>query len=94
MTGEFFIVSGGDGRGVIVEKLLDIVVDYLPTPLDIAAPIADNVKTGEQEVLKVADDVPFVGLAFKIATDPFVGKLCFFRIYAGTLKSGSYVLKL
>ncbi|MFO0955090.1 MAG: elongation factor G [Candidatus Saccharibacteria bacterium] len=92
LTGTFFIVSGGDGRGVIVEKLLDIVVDYLPNPLDINPPLADNLKTGEQELVKVADDSPFVGLAFKIATDPFVGKLCFFRIYAGTLKSGSYVL--
>ncbi len=92
LTGEFFIVSGGDGRGVIVEKLLDIVVDYLPNPLDITPPLAENEKTGEQEVLKVADDAPFAGLAFKIATDPFVGKLCFFRVYAGTLKSGSYVL--
>ena len=92
LTGEFFIVSGGDGRGVIVEKLLDIVVDYLPNPLDINAPLAESTKTGEQEVVTVADDAPFVGLAFKIATDPFVGKLCFFRVYAGTLKSGSYVL--
>ena len=92
LTGEFFIVSGGDGRGVIVEKLLDIVVDYLPNPLDITPPLAENAKTGEQEVLKVADDAPFAGLAFKIATDPFVGKLCFFRVYAGTLSSGSYVL--
>jgi len=92
LTGEFFIVSGGDGRGVIVEKLLDIVVDYLPNPLDIQAPLAESTKTGEQEVITVSDEAPFVGLAFKIASDPFVGKLCFFRIYSGTLKSGSYVL--
>ncbi|MEI7819172.1 MAG: GTP-binding protein, partial [bacterium] len=91
LTGTFFIVSGGDGRGVIVEKLLDIVVDYLPNPLDINPPLAESTKTGEQEVVVVADDAPFVALAFKIASDPFVGKLCFFRVYAGTLKSGSYV---
>jgi elongation factor G len=91
LTGTFFVVSGGDGRGVIVEKLLDAVADYLPNPLDIDAPLAENTKTGEQELIKVADDSPFIGLAFKIATDPFVGKLCFFRVYAGTLKSGSYI---
>ncbi len=91
LTGTFFVVSGGDGRGVIVEKLLDAVADYLPNPLDISAPLAENTKTGEQEIVTVADDSPFIGLAFKIATDPFVGKLCFFRVYAGTLKSGSYI---
>ena len=92
LTGEFFAVSGGDGRGVIVEKLLDAVVDYLPNPLDINPPMGENTKTGEQELIKVDDTSPFIALAFKIATDPFVGKLCFFRIYSGTLKSGSYVL--
>ena len=92
LTAQFFAVSGGDGRGVIVEKLLDAVVDYLPNPLDINPPIADDTKTGEQRVLEVSDEAPFAALAFKIATDPFVGKLCFFRVYSGTLKSGSYVL--
>ena len=92
LTGKFYIVSGGDGRGVIVEKLLDAVVDFLPNPLDINPPIADDAKTGEQKVIEVSDDAPFAALAFKIATDPFVGKLCFFRVYSGTLKSGSYVL--
>lgn len=92
LTGKFFIVSGGDGRGVIVEKLLDIITDYLPSPLDIDPPVAKNGKTGEDEILKVADDAPFAALAFKIAADPFIGKLCFIRVYSGTLKSGSYVL--
>ena len=91
LRGDFFLVSGGDGRGVIVEKLLDLVVDYLPSPLDISAPLATDNKTGEDKVLEVKDDAPFAGLAFKIATDPFVGKLCFFRVYTGTVKSGSYV---
>ncbi len=91
LRGDFFLVSGGDGRGVIVEKLLDLVVDYLPSPLDVTPPLAIDDKTGNDVVIKVADDAPFVGLAFKIATDPFVGKLCFFRVYTGTLKSGSYV---
>ncbi len=94
LRGDFFIVSGGDGRGVMVEKLLDLIVDYLPSPLDIAPPLATDAKTGEEKVIKVGDDEPFAGLAFKIATDPFVGKLCFFRVYTGTLKSGSYVVNV
>jgi elongation factor G len=91
LRGDFFLVAGGDGRGVIVEKLLDLVVDYLPSPLDISPPIAKDNRTGEDKVLEVKDESPFAGLAFKIATDPFVGKLCFFRVYTGTIKSGSYV---
>lgn len=92
LSGQFYAVSGGDGRGVIVEKLLDAVVDYLPNPLDITAPLGKDVKTGEDKVLEVSDTAPFAGLAFKIATDPFVGKLAFFRVYSGVLKSGSYIL--
>lgn len=91
LRGDFFLASGGDGRGVIVEKLLDLVVDYLPSPLDVTPPIAVDNKTGEERVVEVKDDAPFAGLAFKIATDPFVGKLCFFRVYSGVIKSGSYV---
>lgn len=91
LRGDFFLVAGGDGRGVIVEKLLDLVVDYLPSPLDVTPPLAIDNKTGEERILEVGDDKPFAGLAFKIATDPFVGKLCFFRVYTGTIKSGSYV---
>jgi elongation factor G len=92
LTGKFVAVSGGDGRGVIVEKLLDAMIDYLPNPLDIAPPLGKDVKTGEDKVIEVSDEAPFAGLAFKIATDPFVGKLAFFRVYSGTVKSGSYVL--
>ena len=92
LRGDFFIVSGGDGRGVLVEKLLDIVTEYLPSPLDIAPPLAIDSKSGEEKVLEVTDEAPFAALAFKIATDPFVGKLAFFRVYSGTIKSGSYVL--
>jgi elongation factor G len=92
LRGDFFIVSGGDGRGVLVEKLLDIITEYLPSPLDITAPLAIDSKTGEEKVLEVTDEAPFAALAFKIATDPFVGKLAFFRVYSGTIKSGSYVL--
>ena len=92
LTGKFVVVSGGDGRGVIVEKLLDAMIDYLPNPLDIAPPLGKDVKTGEDKVIEVSDEAPFAGLAFKIATDPFVGKLAFFRVYSGTVKSGSYIL--
>ena len=92
LTGTFFAVSGGDGRGVIVEKLLDAVNDYLPNPLDIGSVWGTDPKTGAELERKPADEEPFSGLAFKIATDPFIGKLAFFRVYSGILKSGSYVL--
>ena len=73
-----------------VKLLLDAVVDYLPSPLDVEALIAHDRK--ENEVLvKPSDDEPFAALAFKVMTDPFVGKLTFFRVYSGVLKSGSYI---
>ena len=77
---------------MIVEKLLDIMVDYLPSPLDVDAIWGTNPKTGDQIDRKPADTEPMAGLAFKIATDPFVGKLIFVRVYSGVLKAGSYVL--
>ncbi|TAK89624.1 elongation factor G [Patescibacteria group bacterium] len=92
LSGEFYAVSGGDGRGVIVEKLLDAVVDYLPSPLDVPPVTGTDPKTGETLLRKSSDEEPFSALAFKIAADPFVGKLAFFRVYSGTLKSGSYIL--
>ncbi len=92
LTGQFYAVSGGDGRGVIVEKLLDAVVDYLPSPLDVPPMFGTDPKTAEQIERKASDEEPFSALAFKIATDPFVGKLAFFRVYSGTLESGSYIL--
>lgn len=92
LAGDFFLVSGGDGRGVIVEKLLDIMADYLPSPLDVDEIWGVNPKTGEEVGRKPSTEEPMAGLAFKIATDPFVGKLIFVRVYSGVLKSGSYVL--
>lgn len=92
LAGDFFLVTGGDGRGVIVEKLLDVMVDYLPSPLDIGEVWGKNPKTGDEIGRKPADTEPMSGLAFKIATDPFVGKLIFVRVYSGILKAGSYVL--
>jgi elongation factor G len=92
LAGDFFLVSGGDGRGVIVEKLLDIMVDYLPSPLDVDAIWGKNPKTGDEVSRKPDEKEPMAALAFKLATDPFVGKLIFVRVYSGTLTAGSYVL--
>ena len=92
LAGDFFIVTGGDGRGVIVEKVLDLMVDYLPSPLDVGEIWGKNPKNGDQVVRKADDKEPMSALAFKIATDPFVGKLIFVRVYSGVLNAGSYVL--
>ena len=92
LSGEFFAVSGGDGRGVIVEKVLDAVVALLPNPLDRGSTWGTHPKSGDKIERKPSDDQPFTALAFKIATVPFVGKLAFFRVYAGSVKAGSYIL--
>lgn len=94
LDGDFYLVTGGDGRGVIVEKVLDLVVDYLPSPLDRdqGQIVGVNPKNGENVVRKASTSEPLTALAFKIATDPFVGKLIFIRVYSGTLTSGSYIL--
>jgi len=92
LAGDFYLVSGGDGRGVIVEKVLDLGVDYLPSPIDVDAIWGQNPKTGD-EVQRLPDaKEPLAGLAFKVATDPFVGKLIFVRVYSGVMTAGSYVL--
>lgn len=92
LDGDFYLVTGGDGRGVMVEKVLDLVADYLPSPLDIGAVQGTNPKTGEAIERKADEAEPLSSLAFKIATDPFVGKLIFVRVYSGKLTAGSYVL--
>lgn len=92
LAGDFYLVTGGDGRGVIVEKVLDLMVDFLPSPLDVDEIWGQNPKTGDQVSRKPDAAEPLSALAFKIATDPFVGKLIFVRVYSGVLKSGSYVL--
>ena len=74
-----------------VQKLLDAIVDYMPAPTDVPAIKGVNPDTEEDDVRHSTDDEPFAALAFKIATDPFVGKLCFFRVYSGTLSAGSSV---
>jgi elongation factor G len=90
LSGNFFIVSGGDARGVIVEKLLDMVNNFLPSPTERGSAWGVHPKTGEELERKPTEDESFSGLAFKIATDPFVGKLAYFRVYSGSIKSGSY----
>jgi len=86
------VTCGSSYRNKGVQFLLDAVVDYLPSPLDIP-PIKGVSMDGEHEIERPADDNgPFSALAFKIMADPYVGKLCFFRVYSGTLQSGSYVL--
>ena len=92
LAGDFFLVTGGDGRGVIVEKVLDLMIDYLPSPLDVEAIWGVNPKTGEEVARHPDEKDPMAALAFKIATDPFVGRLIFVRVYSGVLTAGSYVL--
>jgi len=92
LAGDFFLVTGGDGRGVIVEKVLDLVNDFLPSPLDVEAIQGTNPKTGDVVERQPADSEPLSALAFKIASDPFVGRLIFVRVYSGKLTAGSYVL--
>ena len=92
LSGNFFAVTGGDGRGVIVEKLLDMFMDYLPSPLDRGSTWGTHPKTGDEIERQPAEDQPMAGLAFKITTDPFVGKLAYFRVYSGKITAGSYVL--
>jgi elongation factor G len=92
LSGKFYAVTGGDGRGVIVEKLLDAVNDFLPSPLDRGSTWGTNPKNGDEVERKPDENQPFAALAFKIATDPFVGKLAFFRVYSGKLQAGSYIL--
>jgi len=86
------VVCGTSYRNKGVQRLLDAIVDYLPSPLDIPPISGVEPGTGAECVRKAGDDEPFSALAFKIATDPFVGKLCFFRVYSGKISSGSSVL--
>ncbi len=92
LSGKFFPILGGDGRKVMVETILDAVIQFLPSPLDLPPVKGLDPKTGLEIERKVSDDEPFAALAFKIATDPYVGTLTFFRVYSGKLAKGSYVL--
>jgi elongation factor G len=92
LTGKFFAVTGGDGRGVIVEKVLDAINDFLPSPVDRGSTWGTHPKTGDEVERKPSEAEPFSALAFKITTDPFVGKLAYFRVYSGKILAGSYIL--
>ncbi len=85
------VTCGTSYRNKGVQKLLDAIVDYMPAPTDVPAIRGINPNTEEEVEVPSSDSEPFAALAFKIATDPYVGKLCFFRVYAGTLKAGSTV---
>ncbi len=85
------VICGSAFKNKGVQHLLDAVVDYLPSPLDIPPVKGMDIETGEEKERMAKDDEPFSALAFKIMTDPFVGQLTFIRVYSGTLKSGSYV---
>ena len=85
------VLCGAAFKNKGVQQLLDVVIDYLPSPIDIPAMKGINPQTGKEEERKADKNAPFSALAFKIMTDPFVGQLAFFRIYSGKLKSGSYV---
>ncbi len=86
------VVCGSSYRNKGVQKMLDAVVDYMPAPTDIEAIKGVNPKTEEEEERPSTDDAPFAALAFKIMTDPYVGRLSFFRVYSGTINAGSSVL--
>ena len=86
------VTCGSSYRNKGVQKLLDAIVDYMPAPTDIPAIVGTNPKTDEEEDRHASDDEPFSALAFKIMTDPYVGRLSFFRVYSGTLNTGSAVL--
>ncbi len=84
------VLCGSSYKNKGVQMLLDAVIDYLPSPIDVAHVQGTNPDTGAEEERKTSDEEPFAGLAFKIATDPFIGRLAYFRAYSGVLESGSY----
>ncbi len=86
------VFTGTALRNKGVQLVLDAVIDYLPSPIDIPAVAGINPKDGSEMLINASDEEPFSALAFKVATDPFVGQLTFFRVYSGVLKAGSYVL--
>ncbi len=87
----FFPVFGGDYRGVAATHLLNAIADYLPSPLEVIPATGVNRKTKETELCKPDNNEPFRALAFKVVTDPYVGRLVYFRVYSGTVDAGSYL---
>lgn len=91
LSGEIFPVTGGDSRTVVVQRLLDMVIQCLPSPVDVAAVKGVNPKTGEEIERKTEDSEPFSSLVFKIVNDAHIGNLSYIRIYSGTVNAGTYV---
>ena len=91
IAGKFFPILGGDNRTVAVQLLLDAIIEYLPSPLEVPAIEGVNPKTGKKETREAKNDAPFSSLAFKVVTDPHVGRLVYIRVYSGTLKAGENV---
>lgn len=87
----FPVMTGSSLKNVGVQRILDAVVDYLPSPVDLPPVPGTNPDTGVEETREASDEAPFCALAFKLQTDPFVGQLTFFRVYSGTVKAGSYI---
>ena len=85
------VTCGSSYKNKGVQMLLDAMVEYMPSPVDIPAVCGIDPKTGEEITREADDNAPFSALAFKVMTDPYVGQLCFFRVYSGTLKAGTYV---
>ncbi|PAK86717.1 elongation factor G [Lentilactobacillus parakefiri] len=90
----FPVLAGSAFKNKGVQMLMDAVIDYLPSPLDVKPYNATDPETGDKIELKANDDASFAALAFKVATDPFVGRLTYIRVYSGTLESGSYILNV
>jgi elongation factor G len=91
ISGKFFPIFGGDNRTVEVKMLMDGVVEYLPSPLDVPAIEGENPKTGKTEERGPSNDEPFAALGFKVVTDPHVGRLVYVRVYSGVIKAGDKV---
>jgi len=85
------VLCGSAFKNKGIQMLLDSIIDFMPSPLDVPPVEGENPETGEVEIRKASDDEPFSALAFKIMTDPYVGKLAFFRAYSGVLEAGSYI---
>ena len=87
----FPVMTGSALKNTGVQLILDAVIDYLPSPVDLPPVVGTNPNTDAEETREASDDAPFCALAFKLQTDPFVGQLTFFRVYSGTIKAGSYL---
>ena len=86
------VLGGSALKNKAIQPLLDAIINYLPSPLDVSSVVGNNPNTNQEEIRETSDAQPFTALAFKVAVDPYVGRLTYFRVYSGVLKSGSYVL--